>query len=121
MTPLEKDIQKAIQDYFWLQHRITLVATDAGGKGFRSRSGGGGYSGIPSGFPDLVGVKPPYGRAVYIEVKRPGEKVKPDSLQDIWLQKLFNAGAVAFWADSLDMAIREYEIQTMCIPPTETT
>lgn len=110
--PLEKDVQKAIQEAFWAKYRIELVATDAGGKGFRG-SGGKGSSGIPSGFPDLVGVIPGRGQAIYVEVKRQGRKVELGGLQDMWLQKLFNWGAVAFWSDSVDMAVREYEIQRM--------
>lgn len=112
MTILEKYMQKAIQDVFWFRYKIYLVAVDAGGKGFRASSGGTGHSGIPKGFPDIVGVIPPNGRAIYIEVKRQGVKVKPGSPQDVWLQRLFDAGAVAFWANSVDMAIHEYEIQT---------
>lgn len=108
--PLEKEVQKAIQDAFWAKYRIELVATDAGGKGFRGKNGVvHGHSGIPSGFPDLVGVIPPTGRAIYIEVKRPGQKVIPGGLQDGWLIKLYTWGAVAFWADSVDMAIGMYE------------
>lgn len=107
--PLEKDVQKAIQEAFWLKYRIELVATDAGGKGFRGKNGAKGSSGIPSGFPDLVGCIPPNGRAIYIEVKRPGNKVVPGDKQDEWLQKLFDAGAISFWADSVDMAIGMYE------------
>lgn len=108
--PLEKDIQKAIREAFWAKYRIELVATDAGGKGFRGKNGAvHGHSGIPSGFPDLVGVVPPTGRAIYIEVKRPGQKVVPGGLQDGWLIKLYAWGAVAFWADSVDMAIKIYE------------
>lgn len=109
--PLEKDVQKAIIEAFWLKYRIELVPTDAGGKGFRGQNGAKGTSGIPSGFPDLVGVVPPHGKAVYIEVKRPGEKVKEGGNQAAWLQKLFNAGAIALWASSVDSAILEYEIQ----------
>jgi hypothetical protein len=108
--PLEKDIQKAIVEAFWFKYRIELITTDAGGKGFRGKNGTvRGHSGIPSGFPDLVGVIPPNGRSIYIEVKRHGQKVKVGGLQDGWLQKLYNAGAVAFWADSVDMAVGLYE------------
>lgn len=108
--PLEKEVQKAIIEAFWLKYRIELVPTDAGGKGFRQNGKVlHGHSGIPSGFPDLVGVIPPEGRAIYIEVKRKGEKVEIGGKQEAWLQKLFNAGAVAFWADSVDSAISQYE------------
>lgn len=108
--PLEKDVQRAIQEAFWAKYRIELVATDAGGKGFRGNGGNmRGHSGIPSGFPDLVGVIPPSGRAVYIEVKRPGSKVVIGSLQQGWLLKLCTWGAVAFWASSVDSAINQYE------------
>lgn len=108
--PLEKSVQRAIIEAFWAKYRIELVPTDAGGKGFRGKNGAiHGHSGIPSGFPDLVGVIPPTGRAIYIEVKRKGNKVIPGGLQDGWLQKLFNSGAVSFWADSVDMAIGMYE------------
>ncbi len=94
-----------------LKYRIELVPTDAGGKGFRGKNRIQGSSGIPSGFPDLVGCIPPHGRAIYIEVKRPGKKVVSGDKQDGWLQKLFNCGAVSFWTSSVDSAIREYEIQ----------
>ncbi len=110
--PLEKEVQRAIIEAFWLKYRIELVPTDAGGKGFRGKNGAVyGHSGIPSGFPDLVGVIPPSGRAIYIEVKRPGCKVSYDGLQADWLKKLSNAGAVSLWANSVEMAITAYEMQ----------
>ena len=35
ITPLERDIQAAIIEAFWLKLRIRLDPIDAGGKGFR--------------------------------------------------------------------------------------
>lgn len=108
--PLEKEVQKAIIEAFWAKYRIELVPTDAGGKGFRGKAGTvHGHSGIPSGFPDLVGVIPPTGRAIYIEVKRPGQKVVAGGLQEGWILKLSTWGAVSFWTDSVDAAIKAYE------------
>jgi hypothetical protein len=105
----EKLIQRAICESFRLKYRIALVHIDSGGASFRSgrSSGAGGYSPTPAGFPDLVGVIPPTGRGLYIEVKAPGKK--PTELQNRYLALLQAKGAIAFWADSVESAIRQYE------------
>ena len=112
LSPLERDIQKAIQDAFWVLYRIRLIHVDAGGKGFRKnqKPGIAGYSGIPTGFPDLVGVIPPEGRAIYVECKRPGGK--PTLAQSSTLCRLRKDGAIALLASSVDMALKQYEDAT---------
>ena len=109
--PLEKEVQAAIIQAFKVQHRITLHKIDAGAAGMRSGlpKGGRGYSGLPAGFPDLMGVIPPNGRALFIEVKRPGQKPRPN--QTDFLERFRAAGCVAFWADSVDSALAQYEDQ----------
>lgn len=105
----EKGVQRAIQQAFRLQHGIALVYVDAGAAGMRQGQarGAGGYSATPAGFPDLVGVVPPSGRAIYIEVKAPGGK--PTELQLRMLAALASKGAVAFWADSVASALEQFE------------
>ena len=105
----ERLVQKDIQDAFRLRYRIALVHVDAGGASFRSGEarGQGGFSATPAGFPDLVGVIPPTGRAIYIEVKAAGKK--PTTIQANFLELLREKGAVAFWADSLDSALAQFE------------
>lgn len=102
----EKLVQRAIVQAFAAKFRITLIHIDAGGAGMRSE-GSGGYSGIPVGFPDLLGVIPGSGRAVFIEVKAKGKK--PTQAQLDFLAKVRAKGAVALWADSVDSAIRQFE------------
>ena len=109
----EKDVQKAIQQAFRLRYNIGLVHIDSGGAGFRSGQGKGqgGFSATPAGFPDLVGVFPPSGRAVYVEVKAPGNK--PTELQTRMLDLLRSKGAIAFCADSADSALAQFETAAM--------
>lgn len=52
------------------------------------------------GHPDLYGVAPG-GRAIYVEVKRPGKKPNPN--QAAYLERLVGMNAVACWADSVEM------------------
>ena len=105
----EKAVQKAIQQAFRLRYNIALVHVDSGAAGMRQgmARGQGGHSATPSGFPDLVGVVPPSGRAVYVEVKAPGNK--PTPTQTAMLELLRNKGAVAFWADSVESACAQFE------------
>jgi hypothetical protein len=93
-----------------MKFRIHLFKTDAGSAGFRSglSEGARGYSGLPAGFPDLVGVIPGPGRAIFIEVKSPGKK--PTGLQMAFLERRRAEGALAFWADSVDNALAQFEM-----------
>ena len=108
----ERQVEAAIQEAFRYRHRITLWKIDAGGRGLRrgqsERNGGG--TGIPAGFPDLLGLEPVSGRAVFIEVKRPGGKPAPH--QAMFLALLRSMGAVAFCADSVDSALQQFDQQT---------
>jgi len=62
------------------------------------------------GISDLQGIIPPlkfysalhqHGVPLFIEVKRPGKK--PSKKQNIFLSAARKYGAIAFWADSVDM------------------
>ena len=107
LAPLESEIQSAIIQAFKVKHRITLWPIDAGGKGFRASGRAGGHSGIPEGFPDLLGIIPGSGVALFIEVKRPGQKPKPKQAE--FLAWLGSMNAVAFWAASVDSALQSFE------------
>lgn len=107
----ERAVMKAIQQAFSYKYHVLLIHVDAGAAGMRRGQdrNKGGYSGIPIGYPDLVGVYPIGGRAVYIEVKAPGKK--PSKQQSYMLDFLQSQGAIAFWADSVDEAFRKFENQ----------
>lgn len=107
--PLEREVQRAIQDAFHKRHRIILWHIDAGGAGMRQgmAAGCGGHSATPAGFPDLLGFIPASGRGVLIEVKRPGGK--PTESQLLFIDMLRARGCIAFWADSVDSALVQFE------------
>ena len=105
MRLLESDVEKAIIQAFWFKFRIHLFKTDAGAAGMR-KGREGGYTGMPAGFSDLLGAIPPHGRAIFLEVKRPGRK--PTAEQRAFLEARRAEGAVAFWADSVDSALRQF-------------
>lgn len=102
LKPLEREIQTAIIEAVWRVHGIKLYRTDAGGAGMRHdpTKPVRGTTGLPAGFPDLLGIIPPHGRALFIEVKRPGQKPRQNQLDMLAL--FAEQGAVAFWADSVD-------------------
>lgn len=124
---IEKGIQKAIQQAFKLRHRITLAETNAGGltdkKGViycpkhlrdlfglpqEMPFGCEAWLGLPKGFPDLSGqIRPRVG--LFVEVKKPGERPRPEQLST--LEALRADGHVAFWADSVDSALAQFEEQ----------
>ena len=111
MHLLERDVELAIVQAFWFKFRIHLFKTDAGAAGMRrgEPKGSGGYTGMPAGFSDLLGAIPPHGRAIFLEVKRPGRK--PTAAQRAFLEARRAEGAVAFWADSVDSALRQFREQ----------
>ena len=56
-----------------------------------------------SGGADLVGLERSTGRLVVCEVKRPGERPRED--QEAFLERIRLSGGIAFWADSVRMAV----------------
>ena len=108
--PVERDIQQAIRQAFWMMHRIRLMPIDAGGVGMRSAgSSHVGATGIPPGFPDLLGIIPASGRAIFVEVKRQGQKPRVNQVEFLaWANR---QNAVAFWASSVDDALRQFNEQ----------
>lgn len=60
--------------------------------------------GLPKGHSDLAGVRIGDGRAVYIEVKTPTGKVRPE--QENFLRRMREAGALAGVARSVEDAMR---------------
>ena len=107
LTPLEKDIQSAIIQAFAIKHRVILWPIDAGCAGMRKGAfDTQGHSGIPTGFPDLMGIGRG-GIALFIEVKRPGKKPRPNQIS--FLETLNNRGAIAFWSCSVESALGQYE------------
>ena len=109
--PLEKDIQKAILDY--LRHRNIFCWRQNQG-GIPAASGGfRRFVGMP-GLPDICGIlessiscgpdglkinHADRGRALFIEVKRPGGKASPQQLE--FMQRAEALGALAFVASSV--------------------
>lgn len=64
------------------------------------------------GIPDLIGVLPPAGRSLWIEVKVPGRQANPE--QQEFLRVMREAGAVAFTAHGArevvaELAAADYE------------
>lgn len=61
-------------------------------------------TGVPPGFSDLFGVRRKDGRAIFIEVKKPGGKVT--DRQKNFLERMKKIGAVTGIAHSTEEAIR---------------
>mgnify|MGYP001571489768 CR=1 FL=1 len=87
---LEKLIVKKCKDFLENQGCVIL------------KSHGGSFGTVFA--PDLYGVC--HGVSVWIEVKQPGKK--PTRGQQLFLERLERAGAVAFWTDSLDGCKTKY-------------
>lgn len=95
---LERDVQRLIVDYC-KAHSIFVQRRNVAGV---QKLSGNRYVQLGKrGQADLWGIL----RGVHweCEVKRPGEKPKPDQVE--WLTDCAQAGARAFWADSLEMFI----------------
>ena len=61
--------------------------------------------GVP-GAADITGVHKPTGRRIEIEVKAPGKKPTEDQAE--FLERMLEHGAIAFYADSLEMLIEKF-------------
>ena len=103
--PLENEIKRSIIDYLtisgvmvWRQNTaaFAIPATETTKRRFLK-------FGVP-GMSDIIGILPPEGRLLAIEVKGPGKK--PTMSQDAFLEQVRQLGGVAFWADSLDDVMR---------------
>lgn len=55
------------------------------------------------GMTDLQGHRPD-GKCFYLEIKRPGQKPRPDQLK--FIKAMRNSGAIAGWADSVERAVQ---------------
>jgi hypothetical protein len=106
-VPLESEIQKQIIEYAWYTFRLKLYRRNTGAMS-------GTYNGkkrfvrfSEPGQADLWGIQPKTGRHVEVEVKRPGQV--PTEAQYQWLVDCIQAGAIAFFADSVDMFERAYK------------
>ena len=70
----EHDIQNLIRTE--LADRVILFRANVGS--WQTKDGRFVSTGLPIGFPDLFGVRFSDGKAVFIEVKKPGGKVRPE-------------------------------------------
>lgn len=61
-------------------------------------------TGVPPGFSDLFGVKAPEGRAVFIEVKKPGGVIRPQ--QQHFIEQMKSYGAIAGICYSVEEALK---------------
>lgn len=64
-------------------------------------------SGVPKGYSDLSGVRRSDGRAVFIEVKTPAGRIRPE--QRDFIQAMQKCGALAGFARSIEEAKRIVE------------
>lgn len=101
---IQNDIRLGLQQAFpeLVLWRNNVGKADYVGPSGNSRSV---LYGLGPGSADLVGVMGPRGRFVAIEVKRPGNKARPN--QEVWLELVRSNGGVAFVADSAASAIRQ--------------
>ena len=99
--PTEKEIQSAILDYLRLHPKVAFVGRFNRGVMQSSYQGRESYVQFNTlrGFPDIHGCLKG-GRALYIEVKRPGRKPTED--QAAFLAKAEAAGALAITATSAE-------------------
>ena len=58
------------------------------------------YRSLPAGHPDIAGIIPPIGRAVYVEVKSLKGRLSP--AQVAWQDQMRQAGALVLTVKSLD-------------------
>ena len=108
-VPLERDVSQAIADYFALVYHIELHRRNTGAvrANYKGKTRFIRFS--VAGQADRWGIAPNTGRHIEIEVKRQGKF--PSDEQRAWLDACRAQGAIAFWADSVHMAIEKYREQ----------
>lgn len=104
--PLEKDIQKSILDYLELRHvphwRANTGAAWLPGRGGKPQLVRFGFRGVS----DILGILPPSGRWLAIEVKRPGKE--PTADQKWFLTMIRDNGGLVIVAHSVEDVIRGF-------------
>lgn len=102
LIPLERDVQRAIIEYLSAHRSVafygrfnsgTAITGDAQGNTRYTR-----FNTI-KGFPDIHGMMKG-GRALYIEVKRPGGKLTDEQAE--FLKKVRDSGGIGFMAESVE-------------------
>ena len=93
-----------------LQNRIIVALCDRGCYAvnhtvgdFYTKYGGRVSVGVP-GEADIWGVRPPEGKAFFIEVKMPGEKPRQNQID--FLEAMKKSGAIAGWCTSVEDALK---------------
>lgn len=99
--PLESEIQKSILDYLKIRYHDCVWRNMVGAARIQQPNGKTNFVQFGKvGMSDIMGVIPPGGRFLAIEVKRPGGK--PTQAQEEFLSMVKAAGGIAFVATSLD-------------------
>ena len=100
----ERDIQHEIilaTSHLVAWFRNSVGVANVGGRVIRYGIGGKGGS-------DLIGIRRSDGRFVACEVKDVGKNPRPEQIA--FLELVAGCGGLAFWADSVEDAIRELEV-----------
>lgn len=105
----EREVQASIVEYFAAVYKIELHRRNTGAVPASYKGKDRFIRFSKPGMADLWGIEPGTGRHIEIETKRKGKT--PTEKQSLWLEWCQAQGAIAFYADSLDMAIAEYERQ----------
>ena len=108
----EHDIQNLIRTE--LADRVLLFRANVGS--WQTKDGRFVSTGLPVGFPDLFGVRLSDGRALFIEVKKPGGRVRPE--QEKFISKMRDYGFLAGICYSVDAAEQITSEDSKCSPPT---
>lgn len=95
----EHDIQNAIR--LALSHDVCIFRANVGK--VKTADGRWFDTGLPKGYSDLCGVRKSDGRAVYIEVKTPTGKVRPE--QENFIEQMRKYHALAGIARSVEDAL----------------
>ena len=82
---IQNEIRVAVSPYCVIFRANVGSAKTADGRYFST--------GLPAGFPDLFGVRRRDGKAIFIEVKKPGGRIRPE--QKHFIETMCTLGAVA--------------------------